>query len=292
MNSAAVFSIILHDRYPAQRWARFFLSLARQDLPLRRVELCLVREHPESTRPCLPRFLRIWGLNSTGLQIRRCSTAMASSRRGMHGIQAESRGLLTLFAHPGTRLDAQFISRHLAVHKAFPKADMLYADFLHLGQAGSAWVRNRGSIPRLLQQIDALGPLPVFTRKAVRLCRRSPHSPFPTWEQGIQAVQRGLRFHRIPGPLYSVEADAWQPGGHVEKLARLVTRQPGFFHMAQLRWALGVLRRSGWALNHQSRTIPQASQVPLLLERFVREQQEIYAGDPEQNIPELAVQGA
>lgn len=269
MNSIAAFSFIIHDHHGADRLARFFHSLAAQDLPANRLEVCIVSTGESDDVIRLARRCNEY-LCGFALQVIPASGERASAAMNL-GLDHCS-GLLAACIHPGLRLDPLFVTQHLAALRDRPEADIFCADFVQSGRRGTGLIRSHGPLVDRLRSLDTLGPLPVFTARARRICRFRDASPFPSWELGIQAAQRGLRFCRVHSPLYSVNHSDWKSSGTAEELARLVTRQCGFFHVDQVRWALSVLRHQAWALAHNALRIPSPREVRELMETQVWEQ--------------------
>lgn len=267
MQSIAAFSFVLHDRHGADRLARFFYSLAAQRLPTCRLEICfvdtgrdpeplrLVRRHRERMEPFSLNVIPardVGPAEAWNLGLARCS------------------GLLAACVRPGLRLDPAFTTALLGVLRAHPEVDVLSTDFVHGGPLGRGMIRPHGAPVERLRRVDALGPLPALTRRARRMLAFREGSPFPTWELGIRAAQMGLRFLRLHRPLYAAPAELWMPDRGPEALARLVVRQPGFFHADQVRWALGVLRRKSWAVPAAIRHLPAPREIRALMEARVR----------------------
>ncbi|MGE4293359.1 MAG: glycosyltransferase [Desulfovibrio sp.] len=267
MNSIAAFSFILHDRQGADRLARFFHSLAAQNLPTCRLEVCFADTGTNlAVRELIERFCT----SDRDFQLNVVPVQGASAANAWNAALEHCSGLLACVAQPGLRLDPAFVTSHLEALRRHPEADVFSADFLQCGEQGTGLVRFHSSPQEQLRQCDALGPLFALTSKARRILRFREASPFPGWELGIHAVQLGLRFHRLRKPLSSTTPDAWRPGGSAEELARLVTRQSGFFHVDQVRWALGVLRRSHWAAPLEPARLPSPPEIRKLMEQRVR----------------------
>ncbi|WP_022661920.1 glycosyltransferase family A protein [Paucidesulfovibrio longus] len=267
MNSIAAFSFILHDRHGTDRFARFFRTLADQDIPSCRLEVCLVDTNADSA---LPRMAKRYRARAGEYLLRVISAPGASPAKAWNLGLKECTGLLAACVQPGLRLDRGFASAHLSALHQHPEADVLFSGFLSSGPLGAGFIRPQGSPQEQLRSLDAIGPLPVLTSRARRALHFREASPFPSWELGIQAAQRGLRFLRLPRLLYSVPSYDWKANGPAEEMARLVTRQAGFFHVDQLRWALGVLRRRAWAMLPECRGLPSPREIRELMHEQIR----------------------
>lgn len=270
--SGAVFSFILCDIQPEQLLRRFILSLQHQDIPAHRVELWFLEAHAQQTTA---RLLRNIERQGNGWHIRLAhakGTDYTARSRAVQKAMQESRGLLTACVRPGVRLDREFMSQHLTALKQRPEADILFSDGLLLETNHDLPHPRTGPTTQQLRRFNAIGPLPVMTRKARRLCRWFASSPFPAWELGIQAAQRGLRFHRIRYPLYSMNVAGRLSRCSPDNMARLILRQSGFFLPDQVCWALNVLRCHSWATAYTGTVLPDSKDVRALLEQSVRDQ--------------------
>ncbi|MUM77018.1 glycosyltransferase family 2 protein [Pseudodesulfovibrio sp. F-1] len=189
-----------------------------------------------------------------------------------------SSGRLLLFMRPDYRMDAKFLTTALSVFSEFPKADVMYADYIRIARDKGQGMRSGlVQLPdfddTLLQTTNFLGPAVMLRRRTwERIHGFRDNTTYRFWDLWVQAATAGCSFFHVNYPLASCEVSNIPFRERAEdgrRKAMLVINNQAYFHMHTLRWAIAYLRGDAWAQAFGFMTIPDSIEVTRMMHEHV-----------------------
>ncbi|MGE4505413.1 MAG: hypothetical protein AB7D51_08705 [Desulfovibrionaceae bacterium] len=265
-------SIIVESRWGGHHLPRVLQSLAWQSSGLERLEIVHL---DDGSSERATRQARIWAgmLPGTFVSVPVASGA-CNHECAIRAVNAAS-GDLVLHPHASARFLPAFLESVLHHFDAHRGTDVLYTNFVDLGEAAAGLVR----LPRFarwrLRGRNIIGPQAVFRREGMQsLPGPRPQALFPAWDLGVQAALAGFSFQRLDNALFSCGLERPDPARAQQGAAMIVVNNPGFFADDVVRWALAATRRTPWALEADPFRIPIGREVRHLHAEFVRQENE------------------
>lgn len=266
MSTRLSFSIVLQSRWGMHHLPRMFQSLAWQSADLSNLEIVFVDTGEEDTG----NLARLWANMLHGTFRFLALPAKTRNHEAANlGMQAAT-GDLVLQPHPSARLHPYFLEDALTAFAARGNLDVLYSDFVDLGNSAAGLVQ----LPRFtnwrLKTRNVVGPMAIYRRKAfMRLDGYRPDTPFAAWDMAVQGALRGLIHQRLERPLFTCSLDREDADEALQGAAMVVVNNQGFFREDVVRWALASTRRSRWALSANPYRIPSTREVRQLFREHV-----------------------
>ncbi len=267
MSRAHTISIILQSRWGLHNLPRLFQSLAWQSAALDCLEVVFVDTGEDKE---VSRKARLWSnilpCTFNFLNIAPSTRPHEAVNLGMAAAASE----LILLAHPTVRLDPYFLTDVLREFNSQSSTDVLYSDFVNLGDGAAGLVQ----LPRFarwrLKTRNIIGMLAVFHRKALgKMAGLRPDTFFPAWDLAVQGTLAGLTFQRVTRSLYTCTLGRPDEEEARQGAAMVVINNQGFFREDVVRWGLAATRRAPWALRYDPFRIPTAREVRQLFKEHV-----------------------
>lgn len=270
MTSDISLSIVLSSSFGEHHLPRIFQSLAWQTANLARVEVVFV--HNGLDNPAT-RHARSWaGVLPGPVNFLNLPPSTRTFHAANLGLDA-ARGELVMHPPASVRLDPYFVEDALHQFKARKGLDVLYSDFVDLGEAAAGLVQLPRFAKWRLRARNVIGPLAVYRKKSLQaLPGLRPDTPFQAWDLAVQAALRGLSFQRMDKVSYACSLLRPEPDEARQGAAMVVVNNQGFFRKEVVRWALAATRRSPWALRADPYRIPVAREVRQLMNDHVNEE--------------------
>lgn len=263
-------SIILKSRWGMHDLPRMFQSLAWQSGDLARVEVVFV-DTGESSE--VSQTAKLWaGIlpgSFTHLKLPETTPDFHAANLGT----AAASGDLVVHPHQTVRLDPYFMEDTLRAFEKRKHLDVLYSDFVDIGEAAAGLVQLPRFAKWRLKGKNVIGPMAVYRHEALAtLPGLRPDTPFAAWDLAIQGALRGLNFHCMDRAAYACSLPRPEANEARQGAAMVVINNQGFFNKEVVRWALAAARRSPWALRAEPFRIPVAREARQLMNDHVNDE--------------------
>ncbi len=260
MHDKSLVSILISDLETHRSLPRLLQSIARQSNGLDRIEIVIVGNgsHDSSSESI---WTAISGIDSTYL-INTDEKVTPSQARNIAAEQA--KGDYFLFLCPDYRLDPKYMTTAISVFGNYPKADVMYTDYIRLAPKHSGIRPGMIQLPSfdttLLQSKNILGPAVMIRRSAFENSDGfRDNTIYRDWDLWIQLANGDNGFYHVNYPLASCEyrKSAFRERAEDGRYkAMIVINNPSYFHEHTLRWALAYLRGETWAQAFNFMIIP------------------------------------